>query len=166
MALGLIFRDSLDNRTELEYSVQVPPTAPTTYKKVTEVRSISFNPTAATDIDVTHFDSTTKEFKTGFTDPGTVDVVCNFIPTGSAGSPGVPDAHSEIIALSISGQHRHWRITFPKVHSTSTSQAAIGWFGPVATAVPDPGDTETAMSFNFTLRIAGNYFYSYEDKAP
>lgn len=166
MADGLIFRDAQNRRTELEYSVQIPPAAASTYKKVAEVRSISFNPTAATDIDVTHFESTTKEYKTGFTDPGTVDVVCNFIPTGAAGSPSLPDTHAEIIAMSISGQHRHWRITFPKVFNTSTSQAAIGWFGPVATAVPDPGDTETAMSFNFTLRIAGNYFFSSEKKAP
>lgn len=162
MADGLIFRDSAspENRTTLEFSVEVPPTSASNWILVPEVRSIQLNGQEAGRIDLTHLGSPTVETARALAELGGLSATANFIPTES--STNVPDPHSELFDLWISGQRRWIRWMFPKINPSSTSQAAISFDGEVALANPSIGGHTDPFEFQLTFTIRGSFGFSPE----
>lgn len=168
MAEGLIFRDSdsPENRTTLEYSDEVPPTLPSNWNTVAEMRSITLQGQEAGRIDLTHLGSTTVETARALAELGGVAFVCNWVPTAANGglSPQNYESHATLVDLWISGQRRWWRWTFPKVDASSANQATFQWDGEVALANPGIGGHTDPFDLNGSITIRGSFTFTPEER--
>lgn len=164
MAEGLIFRDSDSpaNRTTIEFSDEVPPTAPSTWNKVIEVRSLQLNGQEAARIDLTHLESTTVETGRALAELGGMSATANWVPTATSG--GANETHAELFDLWISGQQRWFRWTFPKVDPGSTSGAVIQFAGEVSVANPSIGGHTEPFEFSLSFTIRGDFTFTPEQR--
>jgi hypothetical protein len=148
---GITWRDADNNYIKLEYSTDLD-SSPLVYTEVTDLKALTRNPEASPEGDFTHYASTGQELKLGLPRHGSYDGVCNYAPKSTTQA-------KKILDLSASKEELWWRVTYPKVTSSSTQRATEKFRGYVSTAAIAPPAATTAdpVDFNFTLRVAGDY---------
>lgn len=116
--------------------------SPITYSNIANVVSISGLGGQKSDIDITNFDSTAKEFLTGLEDPGQVQVEINFAP-GNA-------THDTLWGLKNSGDLRTWRIQM-----SGASPADYFQFSATVQQFQINFNTDDVVRATVTLRVSG-----------
>lgn len=93
-------------------------------------------------IDVTHLESTAKEYIYGLPDGIELPVVCNYLPTGAQ--------QVALLQAQSSRTTKNFKLMVPTSPATAFSFSALtrGWGIPVA--------TNTGLQITFTLKITGS----------
>ena len=156
MADGLTFRDSdsPSNPVTIEFSADLT-TPVSSWITVEECFDVAQGAEQADQIELTNFQSTTKEFRAGFGNPGTWSFQCNWVPKEGG-------THGTMIGLWLNGDERYWRVTWPKVDPASADQATHEWRGNVSTAnvqmpIADRGQ------FNFDVLVGAGFTFTEEN---
>lgn len=116
--------------------------SPVTYTAVANVVSISGIGGQKSDIDITNFDSTAKEFLTGLEDPGEVQVEINFAPSAAT--------HDTLWTLKNDGTLRTWR-----VRMSGTSPYDYFEFAATVKQFQVNFQTDDVVRATVTLRLSG-----------
>ena len=154
MANGLVFRDSAGNRVEVAFSANLT-TPVTSWITVEEVFDVAQGAEASDQIEMTNFQSITKEFKGGFGNPGTFSFQCNWVPT-TGGTQSVI-----ITDLWKDGAERYWRVRWPLVTVTNTGRATHVWRGGVSTANVQMPLADRGQ-FNFDVLVSAGFTFTPE----
>ena len=117
-----------------------PGTSPSNYTAVSEITSFSFFDGAAAEIDVTHLQSTAKEWLMGLQDFGTGTLECNHLPD---------DTGQDLMrAAKASRDIQDFRMTL--------SDGTIFSFRGYVLSAPVSGAVDAKVDGSFQIRISGN----------
>jgi hypothetical protein len=114
--------------------------SPLTYTEVKEIKNFNGFDGSASEIDVTHLQSTAKEFRMGIQDNGQFNVDGNFLP-GDAGQ-------DLMRAARASREIQDFKITWSD-DSTTTFQGFVQ-------GAPRSGGVDAIVEASFTIRISGD----------
>lgn len=117
--------------------------SPITYTSIANVMSISGLGGQKSDIDITNFDSTAKEFLVGLEDSGQVQVEINYGPAETT--------HTTLWGLKETGALRTWRIVHP-----GTSPAPYFQFAATVQQFQINFQTDDVVRATVTLRVSGS----------
>lgn len=117
--------------------------SPVTYTAIANVMSISGLGGQKSDIDITNFDSTAKEFLVGLEDSGQVQVEINYAPANTT--------HTTLWDLKGSGELRTWRIVSP-----GASPAPYFQFAATVQQFQINFQTDDVVRATVTLRVSGS----------
>jgi hypothetical protein len=126
------------------FEVADPTSSPLSYVAVGEVTSFTGFDGAAAEIDVTHLQSTAKEFLMGLQDFGSFSIECNYLQ-GDAGQ-------DDLRAAKASRDVQAFRVTFSDA-STATFQGYV-----LSASVA--GGVDAKVDGSFTIRITGDVTFS------
>lgn len=118
--------------------------SPLTYTAVSEVVSFTGFDGQANEIDVTHLQSTAKEFLMGLQDFGTFSIDCSYLPADSG--------QDKMRAAKASREVQQFRVTF-----SDTSTATFAGF---VTTGPVSGGVDAKVDTSFAVRITGDVTFS------
>jgi hypothetical protein len=118
--------------------------SPLTYTEVKEVTSFTGFDGQAAEIDVTHLQSTAKEFLMGLQDFGTFSIECNYLPADSG--------QDKMRAAKTSREIQDFRVEFSDA-STATFQGYV-------TSAPVSGGVDAKVDGSFAIRITGTVTFS------
>ncbi len=118
--------------------------SPLTYTEVKEITNFSLFDGQANEIDVTHLQSTAKEFLMGLQDFGTGTLDCNHLPS-DAGQQAMRSA-------KVSGDIQDFKVTFSDA-STATFQGFVQ-------SNPLTGGVDAKVDGSFAIRISGDVTFA------
>ncbi len=118
--------------------------SPLTYTEVKEVKTFSGFDGAAAEIDITHLQSTAKEFLMGLQDFGNFNVDANYLAT-DPGQILVRDAKDSRVIQDFEAEFSD--------ASTATFQAFV-------LSAPLSGSVDAAVDTSFSLRISGDVTFA------
>lgn len=114
--------------------------SPLTYTDVGEVKTFTAFDGSATEIDITHLQSTAKEFLMGLQDNGNFNMDLNYLPA---------DAGQVLVrAAKASRAIQDWKLTFSD-NTTATFQGFV-------TTAPRTGGVDAVVDTSFVIRISGD----------
>ena len=118
--------------------------SPLTYTEVGEITNFSLFDGTASEIDVTHLQSTAKEFLMGLQDFGTGSLDCNHLPA---------DAGQVLMrAAKVSGEIQDFQVTF--------SDASTANFQGFVQSNPLTGGVDAKVDGSFAIRISGDVTFA------
>lgn len=128
------------------FKLEIAPVggSPLSYVEVSEITSFTGFDGQAAEIDVTHLQSTAKEFLMGLQDFGSFSVECNYLPTDTG--------QDNMRAAKASRDVQAFRATFSDT-STATFQGYV--LGATVS-----GGVDAKVDGAFTIRITGNVTFS------
>lgn len=118
--------------------------SPLTYTEVKEVTSFTGFDGQAAEIDVTHLQSTAKEFLMGLQDFGSFSIECNYLPADSG--------QDKMRAAKNSREIQDFKVEFSDA-STATFQGYV-------TSAPVSGGVDAKVDTSFAIRITGTVTFS------
>jgi len=118
--------------------------SPLTYTEVSEITSFTFFDGTAAEIDVTHLQSTAKEWLMGLQDFGTGSLECNHLPS-DAGQSAMRTAKADRTI-------QDFQITFSDT-STATFQGYV-------LSNPLSGGVDAKVDGSFNIRISGDVTFA------
>lgn len=114
--------------------------SPLTYTEVKEVKTFTAFDGSAAEIDVTHLQSTAKEFRMGLQDNGNFSMDLNYLPE---------DAGQDLVrAAKASREIQDFKLTFSDL-TTATFQGFV-------TTAPRTGSVDSIIETSFNIRISGD----------
>lgn len=122
------------------FEVQTIDTTPE-WLEVKEMKDWNENQAESADIDVTHLQSTRKEYLTGLADDGTFTMACNYLMN----DPG----QLEMRAARADREARNMRCTF--------SDGSVATFTGFVKSFPMSGAVDQAVTGNVSIRITGEF---------
>ncbi|SRR6266540_1150678 len=123
---------------------------PETFTKIGEVTNVAGPAESAAQLDVTSFDSTSREFIAGLRDGGEVTMDMNFV--------GSDVAQQGIRADLAAGTKRNWKVILNDHLTTPTTIA----FAAIVTAFSGPqGGVDAPVTSSATLKVSGDPVYTY-----
>ncbi len=139
----------------VEFSDEVPPVAPSGWNEVKEVKSVTPNRPEPSLIPFTHLKSTAVDERYGLSNPGSYEIVGNYIPDNAE----IAEIHG---TLRVNREQRWWRITYPKRVSTNGTASSEQFAGQVGSSGPTTGDENSPVDFTFSLRVNSDYTWTAE----
>lgn len=118
--------------------------SPLAWVEVKEITSFNFFDGSAAEIDVTHLQSTAKEWLMGLQDFGTGTLECNHLPTDSG--------QVLMRAAKASRDIQSFKITF--------SDASTATFSGYVLSNPLSGAVDAKVDGSFSIRISGNVTFA------
>lgn len=118
--------------------------SPLTWTEVKEVTSFTGFDGQAAEIDVTHLQSTAKEFLMGLQDFGTFTIEVNYLPTDAG--------QDDMRAAKASREIQDFRVTFSDT-STATFQGYV-------LSAPISGGVDSKVDSSFAVRITGDVTFA------
>lgn len=116
--------------------------SPQTFSNVANIAGIQgLNSGSTSEIDITNFDSTAREFLRGFTDGGSVTINVNFDPDQAT--------HQTLYDLYRTGETRQWRVLL------SNASATYFEFDAYVSQFPFDFGLDDAVRSTVTLRLSG-----------
>lgn len=126
------------------FGVSASGTSPITYTSVSEVVSFSGFDGAAAEIDVTHLQSTAKEFLMGLQDFGSFTIEVNYLPA---------DTGQDLLRTAKSNRDLHYfKVTF--------SDASFATFTGYVLSASVSGGVDAKVDGSFQIRISGDVTFS------
>lgn len=118
--------------------------SPLTWTEVKEVTSFTGFDGQAAEIDVTHLQSTAKEFLMGLQDFGTFTIEVNYLPADAG--------QDDMRAAKASREIQDFRVTFSDT-STATFQGYV-------LSAPISGGVDSKVDSSFAVRITGDVTFA------
>jgi hypothetical protein len=125
-------------------------------RKIPNITSITGIGGSAGTIDITNFDSTAKEYKTGLKDSGTIAIGLNYDPDAAAHATLLGLVGGKNVRFLLGGPEASTQPTYSAGYTLPTDRTTIDFTAGVQ-AMPFDLNTDDAWRISSTLQVSGDY---------